>query len=440
VVRPAGPDGLVTVTLTVPVKAGDGLAWATPDGQRHGGRVTYVDRSGAGERRLRFLGAGPATAGLALLRTNDPGITEILAGWRPEWEAEPVTLAVAGALGQSLTARFSIGGRQGEVVSSEPLLAATGQGLEAILSEKITDLAGRFRVSQLDLHGLAKGLFLPPKALKAWRRALVEAVTAAADGPRVSRGADVARAPVPVLAAGPTTTWAVRLWQIPAQPEPLAGLRPPGGWILPGGGDEKQDKVLQRALSVLPGRIRRWLPPMSGPAEVAACAARLADLPAQEFLCLSWEALGLAQRLPQHRFTLDWTFNLVNTLSVAVVRRHGVAAVNAGCECPEPLAEAAGVVRWFPLVSLNRWPPEAAVAQRPVANPHGDLFVQVPLGRDWSGLFLVDGKPRVPAGAWSQLDLLVPPGLATADIVRDVQQWLRGGQGSTENPGRSTNA
>ncbi|MDY0003405.1 MAG: U32 family peptidase, partial [Polyangia bacterium] len=445
-----GPGG-VRVMLTQGLAPGDGLAWDDGD-ERRGARVTWVDQpGGTGERQLRLRGSGPNCEGTRLWRTFSAQGEDPFEGWDPAWERVGVSLRAEGREGAPLRLVAVARGLalRVEASSEGPLEAARGAGLETILPDRLGSLPPPFFLSELDLGGLAPGLFLRPKVLKATRRSLMEALEKVLAGRAPSPpSVSVSQLeplplplplplPVPLPLAPPLPTrpapagqeGGVRLrlfrWQdLPA----LAHLRPEGGFVLPAVGARPSE------LEGLPGPMGFWLPPVTGPGAAESLEPLVEGLPSEaELLCLSWEALSLAASFPERRFALDWTFNIANSEAAALVGGIGLG-LTASPEAPGPIPGAAAVGRLNPLVSLSRYPPgEGEPAS--FANSHGDRFTRLHLGHGCWGIFLhrpARPLPWPPGPSGATLDaLLLEPG----DPER-VARWLASPSGGQPQHGQ----
>ncbi|HNW33898.1 MAG TPA: peptidase U32 family protein, partial [Candidatus Ozemobacteraceae bacterium] len=132
--RVVGParGGLIELELTVPARAGDGLAWDTPEGGRSGARITWLEPGG---KSGRWLARGLPTslpAGTSLRRTDTASDAPWLKGWNRDWERYPVDLFWSGHEGQPLAVETIVNGRPVRL-QTEALLshALGGKGLES---------------------------------------------------------------------------------------------------------------------------------------------------------------------------------------------------------------------------------------------------------------------------------------------------------------------
>jgi putative protease len=400
--RPPGRDGRALVAADRPIRPGDGLAWSE-GAERRGDRVTHVQPAGAGQVALRFRGEGPRAAGAVLYRTDDEADGAAGPAWDPAWEDREVTLRFAGRVGEPLRCRFEAERAQGEVASGDRLDRAQAEGLEAILADRFGRLNEAGATARVDVSALGTGLFLRPSALKALRRALVAALVEAAVPPRELRLPPPGPVAAPLLPGAPP--WALRAYQAEAV-EALAGLAPPLGFVIP--------LAAASLASRLRGSVGYALPPVFGPDGLERLARELATIPPAELLCPSWEAFALARRAPQHRYRLDWTFNVANARAAAVLAGQGLAAT--GCpEVPAPVPGTRAVWAVNPLVSLSRFPPEPG-APAVVTNDHGDRFHRVRLGEAWA-LFLERWPTEPPPlAAEVQVDVFLPPGAPLARL------------------------
>ncbi len=412
----ADDRGRVGLSLDHPLSRGDGVAWEE-DGVTRGARVTWIDTETPGERRARLRGDLPRRAGQPLRRTSRAQIADPLEGWDLAWEKEPVRLCFSGRAGAPLTVRAQAEDRSVERAAEGRLEPARGPGLQEVLPERFASLAAPYRVDAVDTQDLAPGLFLPPKQLKALRRSVVEALST--PGPEAApETAPDLPAPAPAAPLEPGT-W-LRLWRR-RDFGPLRDLAPSGGFLLPAATARPDDPDRVGA------KVRYFLPPVFGPDAADRLAPLVARLPPDEVLCLSWEALALAPRFPEHRFRLDWTFNVANARAVALLSALGLRATASPEATPAPPG-AVTVVRCHPLVSLSRFPPAAGDPDR-VQNRHGDRFLRLPLADDCWGLFLErlpappdDSSPR-PAAL--QLDVLLPDPQRAGPVRAALAPWLQ---------------
>ncbi len=216
----------------------------------------------------------------------------------------------------------------------------------------------------------------------------------------------------------------------------------PDVWILPFGETGETRLPFRPA----PERVRFWLPPVLNRPQLEALAAALGPLPPQEFLCLGWEAFALARALPQHRFRVDWCFNLVNRPAVSVVAGQGLTAT-AGREWPadSPPAGPGPVwtVAWNPVVSFSRFPLRID-AHDLITNPHRDRFFPIDLGNGVSALCLAE-KPAFmapPPGLDLQIDVAVAPRENPVSIASALEELLESvrpppGRVPPRSPGRA---
>ncbi|NLI76715.1 MAG: U32 family peptidase [Candidatus Riflebacteria bacterium] len=216
----------------------------------------------------------------------------------------------------------------------------------------------------------------------------------------------------------------------------------PDVWILPFG--EAGD--IRMPFRPSPDRVRFWLPPIINRSQLDALVAALDPMPPQEFLCLGWEAFALAKALPQHRFRLDWCFNLVNRPAVGVVAGQGLAAT-AGREWPadSPPAPPGPVwtVAWNPVVSFSRFPLRLG-AHDLITNPHRDRFFPLEVGNGVSALCLAE-KPAFmapPPGLDLQIDVAVAPRENPVSIASALEELLESvrplpGRVAPRRPGRA---
>jgi len=383
--------------------------------------------SGTVTLRLRATALPPV--GATLYRTHARTATDPTAGWDSAFERTPVALTFRGAAGTPLTCEFRTAAAAGTLDTPEVLTAARGNvPLHEVLKSLFERMAPKENLDEFEGHitagDLPTDLFLPPRALKALRRRLID---------QLSRPLT---APAPVMPpprlpqAGPEDTTerpappvALRLWQAELWPV-LASFTPSGGFILP-------ITLAQDSRVRSDPRVRGyWLPPWD--ADTARLVAdRIRDgaltAPGRELLCLSWEAFALRERLPEAVVRLDGTFPVANARCAAVVRAAGLAAT-AYAEAPYPPAGMAVVCAWNPLVSLTHFPGPTQAG--PFVNSHGDRFHRLPLTATVAGLFL-ERTPRPNALAEArlrraslvQVDVFAPPG-QTVVTAAEVARWL----------------
>lgn len=173
-----------------PIAAGDGVVMVPPGGDRGGpgprdrevgGRLYGVTPEGD-YLRLDFgreVPTGRVQAGWQVWKTSDPHLEKELrqtfAGDQPKFR-RPVTIAVAGALGQPLRVRVADGaGHRLEAHSAMALVAAEQHPLTA---ERLGQQLGRlgntpFYLETLTATDLEPGLMLPTSELNRLRRQLV---------------------------------------------------------------------------------------------------------------------------------------------------------------------------------------------------------------------------------------------------------------------------
>lgn len=175
------------------------------DTREPGGPIFAVEPlgpPGSGRYRLGFGRPGPdldrVEPGQRIWLTGDPALerrARKLIESRVEGRV-PLRLRIAGALGAPLRVEGRAAGHRVTVHSDRPLAEARGAGLDAALLEaKLGAVGGTpFALIELDAAALAPGLHLPVSALKALRRALVDALL-----PRVERGPERAIDPAPAL-------------------------------------------------------------------------------------------------------------------------------------------------------------------------------------------------------------------------------------------------
>ena len=425
VLRPADSAGRVVIQADRSLKPGMGLSWNEPGGERDGrrGGVLVWTSGETGRVEARFRGTGPSTAGIVLYATASATQDDPAEGWNPDWDRVGVALTFDGNEGGFLRCQYDAEGARGTVASDAPLQRARGAGLESVLAERFQGLGDEYRVDRLDASRLEPGLFVPPSALKALRRGLVEAIETSPPAPSPSP----APATPPPDTEGARGDYSIRLYQ----PEHVEALlrepAPPLGWVVP----------IESARCPLPcglsARVACWLPWARGPRACDELAPLLDALPDGEFLCFSWEALELARRFPRHRFCVDWTFNVSNVRAASVLASAGIG-FDTGMEAPGALAGARRVVRVNPLVSVSRFP-SSAHGPRTFRNDRGDVFHLRGLGAV-EGLFMQRWPDRLPAGEGPlRVDLFVPPGEQVTELVRRVREWMAGDTSAPRDAG-----
>jgi len=430
-------DGRVALTVHQALTPGDGLVWDAPAGEGEtrdescSARVTWIDHEAIGDRLVRLRGDRPHRPGLQLRRTDRGRPADPLAGWDSGWEKIPVSLCFSGRAGDPLTAVATLENHTVRCVSTHALEPARGQGLELLLGDRFNVFGEVFRVVRLDATNLSPGLFLPPKELKTLRRALAAALTTAprqpldtaseatvsyttdSDPPSTTNSLTLDRGGATPLPR--PDTW-IRLWRR-SDVVHLGDLQPSGGWILPALDGPAAD------VAALGRPVRYWLPPVFGPDAADRLAPLVALLPPGEVLCSSWEAFALAERFPEHRFRLDWTFNVSNARAAHWLALQSIAVTTAP-EAPRPIPGTVALWRLNPLVSLSRFPP-AHNAPSQLINRHGDHFHREKLHHDCWGLFLeqlpapppaptspppgAPVAPRLNAVSSLQVDVFLPP-------------------------------
>lgn len=229
------------VPLEVPEPVpGCGVGFDTghPEAEEPGGPLFGVEPTADGWW-LRFGTPGPDVSrvrrGDAVYLSADPRLAAdakaaVDEGQRGVTGRIGVRLVVSGAEGTALHARLEALGPAGRGVmvdghTTERLAKAQGAGLGVeVVASKLGAFGGTpFRLEQVDLDGLGAGLHVPVSALKALRRALVEALE-----PRVLAAARHAVAPEPVTArvvAEASALHARRPWRAPEQPVLLPLVR-----------------------------------------------------------------------------------------------------------------------------------------------------------------------------------------------------------------------
>jgi len=405
VVRAADAAGRVLIKAERPVSQGMGLSWNEPDGERDGrrGGVLVWASGERGAVEARFRGVSPSRPGLVLYATASASQEDPCRGWDPAWEAMGLKLRFDGRADSVLQCHYDAEGLQGTVASEATLQPSRSGGLEDILAERFRGIGEDLVVEQLDCTGLEPGLFVPPSALKALRRAIAEGIKSAPSPAAPSP----APAPPPLTDASPAD-YAIRIYQAEHAEAFLREPAPPLGWVLP---IACAQSVGSRAQSA---PVQYWIPWAFGPGAADEVAPLLETLPDGHFLCFSWEALELARRFPRHRFSVDWTFNVSNARAAALLEKVGIG-FDAGLETPGAIEGAVRVVRVNPLVSSSRFPGPLDGA-RTFRNDRGDLFHLARMGAA-EALFLERWPEALPPGSGPiRVDAFVPPGESVAAL------------------------
>ncbi|MBF0502227.1 MAG: U32 family peptidase [Candidatus Riflebacteria bacterium] len=436
------PDGLTEVAFCREIHPGDGLSWQQ-DEKRHGARITWVETSGmpVGHALLRGLPSLPQKTPLS--RSDTAGKQPWLTDWNRDWERIHIDLFWSGHEEQPLAVETTFAGHPLRLTTREPLTFSRGSGLEdSILIERFTLIGEQFRARRHVFGALGKGLFVSPSALKKLKRELLDTLSGLEIHIPKTKPSQEKKIPDHVahslieenqkyshrhhgvIAGHPKTSISskprlfIRLWQ--NIPRPKTAFTP-DRWILPFSNDPP--------VGYEPERLSYWLPPPSDEKDREQLLHILAALPAQEFLCLGWEALSLARDLPQHRFRLDWTFNIVNQAAVRVVGGTG-CGITAAREWPSRYPPVNHRIVWplaiNPLVSLSRFPQDREKIGDLLQNNHGDRFFRYEVGTGVTGLFL-EGHPTgfpAPAGLDLQLDLAFAPGEAPEKAFSQLELML----------------
>jgi putative protease len=214
VVGTEGKDLLLS--LTAPVRVGDGLGFEHPEGAARGNTgfsVTRVRDLGMRDgRHLQAINAGarvPATwvvvrSSQALLLERARASYAGTAGHAPPPTTRLDVRAFGGA-GAPLTLLFTAREEPVTVKSTVPLAPATKHGLdEAKLREQLGRLGGTpFTLGTVDCTGLAEGLFLPVSTLNQLRQEAVEQLTTRRDWAESARHAEREERLEAVISAGP---------------------------------------------------------------------------------------------------------------------------------------------------------------------------------------------------------------------------------------------
>jgi putative protease len=180
----------VTVTgCEVALKPGDGIVFDNGDPERKepGGPIYEVRAEGTAlhlalAHEFPFASVRP---GDRVWRTSDPVLNARLrASFAADHRTRPVHFKVTGRPGEPLYLTASCDGVAVEAETGEPLVPATGAGLDAeVLAEKLGALGGTPFHLQTCAVSLGAPAALPVSALKRLRRAAVEALTLAVAAP-----------------------------------------------------------------------------------------------------------------------------------------------------------------------------------------------------------------------------------------------------------------
>jgi len=418
-------NGLSEIYSKSIINSGDGLAWNIA-GQKHGTRITYVEP--VGNKPGHYLVRGipedlaPRTE---LFRTSLSREETWELEWKREWERFPIDLFWSGNEGQSLAVETTLKNRAIRLITREVLSIALRKGLESgPIDERFRLLGENFLVKRNVTKALGKGLFVSPVELKKLKKALLEALIQVEIMPSIANGSLAKTASMPTFVdrekkKSSRPEFLIRIWN-KAFPF-LKGLKP-DAWIVPFEGENLK-------IPSLPGEIRFWLPPLTNMDQIGKIVKSLEKLPTQEFLCLGWEAFELAKLLPQHKFRLDWCFNLTNSHALDFV-----ASRNLGTTCSREWPRrnhfskennTVWTISWNPLVSFSRFPPRLPL-NKIITNPHKDRFFLKELRNGIYGLFLVD-KPttfHIPQGVSIQLDLAIGPHESPVKIAGELEKLV----------------
>jgi len=425
-------EGLVELRVSEEIKPGDGLFWYR-DGEQAGARVTWVktDRRNGEFMWVRGL---PVTlgAGVEMKRTSsaDEGAWE--SQWNRDWERRPVDLFWSGHDGTHLAVETIVNDHPLHLESDEMLQLAMNKGLEAgPLQEKFTVLGDLFKAGRQVTRLLDPGLHISGSALKKLKRTLVESigkleqlppprgeasVAALLRSAKQNSRPDYARH----FAANGRPGLHLRVWN---HSFPFLRDLPADSWVLPWKGDN------QRADMVLRGKVSWWLPPVLTRGHFDRLLAELQPLESGNFICLGWEAFALARRLPQLKFTLDWSFNICNLAALDFVRGHGLDAVFArewrDDRIPENLSGLRSTYAWNPLVSFSRFK-TGLEPGRVVQNSHNDRFFTLPVGNGVTAMFLEDKPASMirSQNAALLIDIAVSPEENPVQVAKDLNRML----------------
>lgn len=186
-----GSEGAeLIVTVTHPIEVGDGLGFEHPQGASHGNMGFAVTRvrtisSRNGGLVQAILPAERVPTGWIVVRSSQAGL---LSRARSSYAAvprqgpetkTPVDVSVSGSVGSPLSTLWTAEGESVRVDSTIPLAAAERHGLDA---ERLQAQLGRlgetpFTLGNIELSGLAPGMFLPVSALNDVRQRATESLS-----------------------------------------------------------------------------------------------------------------------------------------------------------------------------------------------------------------------------------------------------------------------
>ncbi len=340
----------------VVVRPGMGVVFdaGRPEQAEQGGPVFAVEARG-GEVVLRFGRPGPdlrrVTVGERVWVSGDPSLgreAERRLEHAPEGRI-PVTLRVFGGAGSPLVAEASTPRHSAMAASDQALAPASGGGLDAtLLAEKLGAFGGTpFRLVGLDTAGLAPGLHLPVSALKALRRALAAALTAAVSAPPARA---IAAGPVlPGLLADARAACGTPL-DMPPTIVPLcrtdeqleaaiaAGLPEVElDWMELVGLRKAVERARQAGLRVVIATVRVQKPGEEG------YDRRIAQLQPDGVLVRHWGALIHFLEHPEERRPVlhgDFSLNVTNSLTAAHLLQRGLATFTAAHDLDRRQVEA----------------------------------------------------------------------------------------------------
>jgi putative protease len=216
------------VSLSLPIHSGDGLGFEHPEGPAKGNRgfavrsVRTIGRE-KGNVRQAIQPAEDIPAGWTVVRSAEAAL---LASARESFAAVPskgepertrVDVQASGAVGEPLTLSFRSGVDEVTVKSAVALAPATRHGLD---EARLRDQLGRlgetpFTLGDMDVAGLAEGLFIPVSVLNDLRREAVAILTRVRHDAR-ARAIDDAIAGVTVqsVALAPAPQLVAEVWRL----------------------------------------------------------------------------------------------------------------------------------------------------------------------------------------------------------------------------------
>ncbi|NLM16783.1 MAG: U32 family peptidase [Candidatus Riflebacteria bacterium] len=435
-------DGMLRVSLKAPLSKGDGMLWFDNKG-KNGAKITWI-QSDKKSSDVFLRGLPPnLPKGTVLYRTFTENIPDWKSRWDPIWERQPVVLYWSGRDNTPLAVETFINGEKFRIETEELLQIADKKGLEeGILQERFDVLGDTFRAEKHVMTMLGKHLFIRPGALKELKRDFVKKLYATeSQGGSLMKGQGEL---TPVLSKSLQKKFEALDKELSpvceeaseGKEQPSIGIRVwnnvfpfikdlmPDYWILPWHGQN------ETALRILKQPVRYWLPPVINLEEFDSLAKELAKTKPGNFLCFGWEAFELQKLFPQHKFTLDWTFNIGNSLAAGFVNSRGINCVLSR-EIPIESQISSGKLAktdlvWNPAVSFSRFG-EALPPKEKVRNAHKDFFFAFPVSSNVTAMFLSEKNINVPfvPGASVQIDLAVAPDENIVQLAKQLSKVIR---------------